>query len=661
MIKNDMMRKPMAVPMPEDIAHSSMQGDAQGALTGIDEAAPEHSPANEIQRKPKIGAGEVREAYKTYLEYKQGKRNLDERIVDNDQWYRGRHWEQMRDKTEEIQPVSFWLFNTLANKHADAMDNFPSANILPREEGDKGEAQVLSSIIPVILDQNDFEECYSDVADNKGKSGTGLYGVFWDSSKHGGLGDVAITSVELLNVAWAPGVTNIQDSPNFFHVAMRDHEELESLYPQLRNKLSSTADKDAVKYIYDDAVDNSKKAAVFDWYYKKRVMTQNGVMKTVLHYCKFCSDVVLYSSENDPVYAERGYYDHGLYPFVMDVLYKIKGSPAGIGFIDIGKDAQAYIDRQDQILQRNMLTSGKPRYVYKKDGGIDVKDLADTTKDFVACEGNIDETAIRVLETKALPAMFVELHSRKVEELKEVTGNRDVSTGGTSSGVTAASAIAAMQEAGSKLSRDSNRGSFRAFKSVCNLIIELIRQFYTTERTFRIVGENGNPEFITYSNANIMPQAQGMPYGSDMGLRIPEFDIEVTAQKASPYSKMAQNELAIQFYSAGFFTPENSNQALACLEMMDFDRKQFVVNRVAQNGTLYQQNIMLQKQCLMLAQMVDAEKGTNISQQIAAQIMGTPVPELVPSKSQNIQAEGTDAEPCVTKNARERVASATAP
>ena len=105
-----------------------------------------------------IGEEQVREANHILQKYKQGKANLEKRIVENEQWYKLRHWECMRDKKLDVQPTSAWLFNSIANKHADAMDNFPSPNILPREEGDKGEAEMLSSIIPVILEQNDFEE-----------------------------------------------------------------------------------------------------------------------------------------------------------------------------------------------------------------------------------------------------------------------------------------------------------------------------------------------------------------------------------------------------------------------------------------------------------------------------------------------------------------------
>lgn len=248
----------------------------------------------------RIGVEQIREANNTLQKYKQGKANLEQRIIDNEQWYKLRHWECMRDKKQQVQPTSAWLFNSLANKHADAMDNFPSPNILPREEGDKGEAEMLSSIIPVILEQNDFEETYDNVQDYRLKSGTGVYGIFWDNEKMNGLGDISILKADLINLFWEPGITDIQRSRHLFHVELADNDLLEQEYPQLRGKLSSSS-IDLSKYVYDDTVDTSTKSAVVDWYYKKR---QNG--RNVLHYCKYVNDVVLFATENDPEMAERG-------------------------------------------------------------------------------------------------------------------------------------------------------------------------------------------------------------------------------------------------------------------------------------------------------------------------------------------------------------------
>lgn len=602
-----------------------------------------------------IGKEALHKATLTLQKYKEGKSNLEQRIISNEQWYKIRHWECMRDKTSDIQPSSAWLFNCLANKHADAMDNYPSPNILPREEGDKAEAEMLTSILPVVLDQCDFEQVYSDVWMYKLKSGTGVYGVYWDKSKLNGLGDISIQKVDLINLFWESGITDIQRSKNLYHVELADNDTLIAAYPQLEGKLGQST-VDLTKYVYDDTVDTSNKSAVIDWYYKK---TQNG--RTVLHYCKYVNDTVLFATENEPDFADRGWYDHGLYPFVFDVLYPVEGTPAGFGYIDVGKDAQEYIDRGNQAILKNMLANAKPRYFIRTDGSVNEKEYADMSKDFVHVDGNLGQDSILPVSGKALNDIYVTVINNKIDELKETTGNRDISTGGTTGGVTAASAIAAMQEAGSKLSRDNNKASYRAFRKLCLMMIELIRQFYDMPRCFRIMGENGMARFVQYSNAGIQPQMQGIEMGVDLGYRLPQFDIEVTAQKASPYSKMSQNELALQFYSAGMFNPQMADQALACLDMMDFDRKQFIVQKIAQNGGMYQQMLMMQQQMMMLAQMVDQDKGTNLADQIAAGITGGAPVQPVDSKTSKGSEAKTTEESATTKKARRRTAEGTAP
>lgn len=610
-----------------------------------------------------IGREEILRATQTLRDYKQGKANLEQKIVDNEQWYKLRHWECMRQSQQkEVQPTSAWLFNCIANKHADTMDNFPSPNVLPREEGDKGEAEMLSSIIPVVLDQNEFEETYSDVAYYKLKTGTGVYSVLWDQSKLNGLGDISVRKVDLINLFWESGIMDIQKSRNMFHVELADNDTLIRSYPQLEGKLTNST-VDLAQYVYDDTVDTNEKSAVIDWYYKK---AQPGG-KTVLHYCKFVNDVVLYASENEPAYAERGWYDHGLYPFVFDPLFPMEGTPCGFGYIDVGKDVQGYIDRGNQGIMENMLFNSKPRYFTRADGGVNMEQFADPNCALVEVDGSLGTDTVLPIQGNVLNDIYVTILNNKIDELKETTGNRDISTGGTTSGVTAAAAIAAMQESGSKLSRDSNKASYRAFRKICLMIIELIRQFYNQARSFRIMGENGAARFVQYSNAGIMPQNQGVDFGMDMGYRLPLFDIEITAQKQSPYSKMAQNELALQFFGAGFFNPQISDQALACLDMMDFDRKQFVMQKIAQNGGMYQQLMMMQQLTIQLAQTVDQDRGTNYSEQLAAGLMGgAPGMAMGGVPTQNVEkteALGGNAkdEASTTKKARQRVADSTAP
>ena len=534
-----------------------------------------------IKTKVPIGADQVRRAQGILNRYKEGKANLERRVVDNEQWYKLRHWECMRGHGKgQVEPTSGWLFNAIANKHADVMDNFPSPNVLPREEGDRAEAKMLNSILPVVLEQSEFEQVYDEVNDYKLKAGTGIYGVFWDGEKSGGLGDIAIRKVDIVNLFWESGITDVQESANVFHVQLVSNEVLLAAYPELEGKIGGTPAEDVgSKYLYDDRVDTTDKSAVVDWYYKK---AQNG--RIVLHYCKYVGNTVLFATENEEEFAERGWYDHGLYPFVFDPLFRTAGTPCGFGYIDVAKSAQEYIDRGNQAILMNLLVNARPRHFIRSDGSVNEEEYADLSRDFVHVEGGLGEDSILPIRSTGLNDVYLSVLNGKVDELKEVTGNRDISTGGTSTGVTAASAIAAMQEAGSKLSRDSNRAAYRAFRKVCLMVIELIRQFYTLPRCFRILGEQGEAEFVCYSNAGLLPQAQGEAMGVELGSRVPLFDISVSTQKQSAYSRMSQNELALQFYSAGFFDPAMAQQALTCLDMMDFDRKEVVMGQIARNA-----------------------------------------------------------------------------
>ena len=615
----------------------------------IEQPTEEVTATPTVSAKLKIGDEEVAKATETLNKYKQGKSNLESRIVENEEWWKLRHWEQMRKTTNtDVLPTSAWLFNCLANKHADAMDNYPEINCLPREEGDKEEAEQLKDILPVVFEQNDFEETYSDVWWYKLKQGCGVYGVFWNNEKLNGLGDIEIKKIDLLNLFWESGVTDIQESPNLFCVNLINRDALIQQYPQLRETAAGTT-IEVAKYRYDDTVDTSDKMAVVDWYYKLK----DADGGEILHFCKFCNGKVLFATENEPEKYPNGWYSHGLYPFEFDVLFGEEGTPAGFGYIDICKDPQKYIDYLNQAFLENTMMSASPRFLGTDDNGINEDDFLDWRKKYIKVP-TLSEAALQTVETPGLSNACLTMLDNKITELKETSGNRDVSTGGSTAGVTAASAIAAMQEAGSKLSRDMIKASYRAFKNINLMCIELIREFYDLPRTFRILGEGKAMQFVSFKNDGLQPQWQGIVEGKDLGYRLPVFDIEVSAQKASPYTKMAQNELALQFFSAGFFNPQIADQALACVEMMDFTGKDEVLNKIQQNGTLYQQMLAMQEQMVKMAAIIDSQNGTNVS----AELGFAPVQ---PFPQQGAEVKDTDTESSVTKNARERVAESTAP
>lgn len=610
-----------------------------------------------------ITDNDVKTAKEILLGYKNCKSNLTNRIIENEKWFKMQHWDVMNKekKNDDIRPASGYLFNSLINKHADLMDNYPEALILPREKSDEAVAKLLSSIIPVVLQQNDYEETFSNCGWYKLKTGTSVTGVFWDNNKLNGLGDIAIKKCDILNLFWESGKTDIQDSSNVFYISLASNKELQEAYPQLKN-LGNSPELEVGQYITDDQIDKTNKSLVVDWYYKKKreEVDENGIpiIRTILHYCKFCNGTVLYASENDPELVEVGYYEHGLYPFVIDVTFPEEGMLCGFGYVDVMKDCQSYIDKMEAAILTNALVNARPKALVNDQAGINEDDLSDPTKTIIHAQGNLGENAYRELPKGHLSPIYLNVLDHKTQEIMDISGNT-ASSQGQASSVTSASGIASLQEAAGKLARDGNKTTYRAFKKIVDLVIELMRQFYTESRCFRIIGSDGNYEFADFDNKNLVEQRQDNAFNTQLGSRRPVFDIEVRPAKKSAFSKDSQNQMALNFYSAGFFAPANADAAMSCLNMMDFDGKEKVIETVKQNGLLFQQVQALQQQVIQLSQMVDMVNGTNMAERAVGNAQQTMARQVQQARGKGTVA--TQSNGSLARQSAEATRNSTAP
>ena len=627
------------VPMAEGKQPSELEIRAQNEIAMLKHTAQKKQMQSKM--KPKIDSEVVIRASDILRRYKEGKARLEQKIIANEEFWKLRQWNYMNDGNNDFKPATAWLWSCIQSRYSDAMDSYPTCNFQPRQSDDKVEATKLSAIVPVILEQNRYEDVYSDIVWYTLKHGGSIQGIFWDGSKHNGLGDVSIKKIDILSFFWEPGITDLQESENIFTTELVSNNILEQRYPQCVGKLGGS-NITVAKYLYDDSVDTSDKSVVVDWYYHTYV---NG--RKTLQYVKYVNDIVLYATENEIVgpekvtvdpqtripitvpldkpLAEKGLYDHALYPFVSMALYPVEGSICGYGITDIGRDTQIQIDQLNKAIVDNAIEGASPRYFVKDDGIINLEQFNDRTNKFVRVEGQIGEEFIRAIDHKHLDSIYTNFLTQKIDELKYVTSNQDYNNGVAPSGITAASAIAALQETAGKNARSSNKTFHRAFRDVCYQIVELIRQFYDVPRTFRINPDGVNEEFVQYSNVGLKPQAQ-MTMGMDMGLRVPEFDIDITSEKANPYKKMEINELALSLYNAGFFNPQMTDQALACLNLMDFVKKEEVMQKIRENGTLQEMLLLYQQMALKFATQISPE----LAQQVANQILGQggqPIPQ----------------------------------
>ncbi len=503
----------------------------------------------------KISREFLSKALSAFDKYKGDKEYLNRRVRENDYWYKARYGKLINPLSNETEPVTAFIFSAIENKFADAVDNYPTPNILEREPSDRKLTELLSKIVPVQLDLADFKSAYKTNWRRKLKHGTGIYGVFYKNKK------IKICSLSILNVYCDMHVDNVQDSKFLFIVNAVDNDELKALYPDHVEKFTGSATVET----FDGSHEAEDRTEIVDCYYKK-----DGKV----HCMKLCRGEVIASTE-DGDYPD-GIYRHGMYPVVFDTLYPEEDCPFGFGVIDICKNPQIYIDRLDGAIIKNAVLSSKIRFLIKDSGAVNEEEVLDCENDIIHVAGSVDNDSIRELQTSGLPGYVMNHRTKKIEELKEIAGNRDFQQGGTNGGVTAASAISILQESGNKLSRASIDDAYDKYRQIVIMVIELMREFFTKPRIFRITGDNGKSEFAEFSSALMYKSLPDAWHKKEPV----EFDIDIVPQKQNPFQRESNNTTVIQLWQAGFFNPQNAEMAAVALEAMSFDGKEKIIEEL---------------------------------------------------------------------------------
>lgn len=577
----------------------------------------------------KIKDIDVKKYIDAFTEYRAAREAFDMKIIENENWFRQQYWQYLIDKTDGNEPTSGTLLNAILNKHADLMDNQPAPVFLAREKNDEEEAERLTKVVPVIMQNANWDDVYDKYCMYKIKQGIGCLSVTWDDTLENGLGDIVINYLDILRIYWEPNCTNLQDSRYVFVTSLIDTDILKEQYP---DKLTESAEtyggQDAVQiktYEGQDQTILANKTLVIDCY--ERTTAEDG--RQIVHLTKIANDVVLESSITNPDTAQTGIYAHGRYPFIIDQYISLEGTLEGMGLIDMNKNNQGYVDKLDTLSLNNSIVASKQRWLTKEDGGINPDDIIDLSKDVIVSSTTVDDSAIRPFQANPLPDIVTKIRQDKIQEMKELSGNRDFNQGGTTGGVTAFGAIAALQEAGNKTTRDLVKSNYRSFKKLVTLVVELIREFYSEDRQFRIIGDDGKPKYITFNNQNMINQITNMDEAYlldaegnqipnpewEPEYRKPVYDIEIIPQKENPFNTISHNQMMLDLFERGVFNPEAAIPATLLLENMIFDGKEKLLLKIKENGEMYNQMMQMQQEFMQMQQIIQAQQAQIEEQQ----------------------------------------------
>lgn len=580
------------------------------------------------------------EAYSFLRIFKDGCQDYHDKIRANREIVRMKDPYQDTGKKLEGEPRMLQLQtlkSTFNNCVADQLDNMPEANLLPERPNMAEVAEDMSDVVRFVFNQNGYEELHRRRVEDY-FIGTALTQIAWDDDMDHGKGNVALIRWPIEQFLWDPSEPNIQDARALIKVVWHPLSWYAAHYPDKAQYIGSDENEyetaglnDALREIAGD----EGKAMLLEYWYRRYDAKKRRYTINVAY---FAGGALL---EN-----HTDVYDHGMYPFVMEPFNYIEGQPVGDGLIDQLAPMMRYVNRYAHYLDENTRMAAKNRLLVRKSANLDKEALMDFDQNIVIGD-NIDDDAVKWFQSKPLNNMAAQQMLQFQTDIKQDSGQSQWTRGETAGGVTAASAISALQEAGGKITREHTLMLNQGFKKIVEQVLWLVCQFYTERKEQMITGKDGKSREVLMSAEHLrgddlppeamppeellMQMDQMLPGAGDalgLGSRIrehakkkaakqrkknnlapPPYTVQVQVSRRNPLRIQAQNELYIQAYTmaaqAGQMFPL---KALFELLVVDGkDRVMPVLEEVDQTTKLIQQ---LQQQVQMLQESNANMKGT---------------------------------------------------
>ena len=462
----------------------------------------------------------------------------------HDEMRRARMIRQLRqDERSGTAPAGNTLGSCVDNAIADQIDNLPEAQLLPEREETARSAEEMSDVVSYVLYHAGWPGKYQTIMEDAVVTGTGVAEVFWDAEAEDGEGMVGVLAWHPEDFYPDPAVENLQDGRACFKVTHTTVDWVEAHYPHARGYVGEDRSLPWQEGLGEDAPQDDARTTLIEFWYKRYDANSRS---TSVHMAQMAGGALLYSTElgfggaDRAAYAD-GVYAHGQYPFTLYKFRHVWRRPFGTGLIHDYRETQGAIDRYTKYIDDNARQSSIQRHFIRRGSGINAEDVADMRKTIIEWEGSDIREVLQTVQAQPLSGQVYEMMTYLADSMKQDCGQNQFTRGEAGLGVTAASAIEALQNAGNKITRWHTEIFKDAFREMVEQIIWVLSEYLEPGRTLRIVGGwDSTGQMRDRLVTLIAPGAEGA------GLMRPAYAVRVQVQKNNPMQIQADNEFLQQ-------------------------------------------------------------------------------------------------------------------
>ena len=452
--------------------------------------------------------------------------------------------------------------------------------------------------------------------------GTAVWFVQWDG-KEGEYGNIKIKEVDPFNIFPDPLAENVDNAEYIVYATYKNANQIKQQFPDKANAIEGSRISMSELVANRDEQDTNEENQVLifemwcrDWTTMDEDINGNKSLKYPQGRVITCLPElgIILSDKKNP-------YKDGKFPFVLMKNYDVPFKFWGVGEVEQILSPQIYVNELTNQIIDNAKNTANMQWIIDKNAGIGQGKL--TNRPGLVIRKN-PGAEVRRDTPPPMPTYVREQIDVLKADIQDISGVLDSLKGEKQTGVVAASAILALQEASQSRIRLKIKIMESNLTELANMVYSRMQQFWKLDRWVRVTDIEGNPSF------------------KEIGQQVlaNDYDLKVMAGSTMPVNKNAMMDLMIRLAQTNGEDGLPIVDRKAVLEYLPVGDKKAISDRFAELKAQQeqQQQMQLQQQEQMQQQQL-AQQQAGMQQQDREQVgqLGQIVQQLMNAMKTNSQ------------------------